>query len=222
MSVGNKPTVSKDALQKDISDRLGQAGENPQSVACKDDLVGETGQITRCEVVLSATNSFEPIVKVTGVDGKAVNYEMTPAVSKEQLEKSVSGLVENASGLPVKSVSCESGLEGKVGEVAHCDVDAGGVTLRRTVEVNDVNGLMMKFDLIPLLTATEVEGSLLDQLQQQLGQRPDTANCSDNLEGKTGTTIDCVVTAGSERQMFALTVTTVQGNKINYRYQPKS
>ena len=49
----------------------------------------------------------------------------------------------------VKAVSCESGMEGRVGTVAHCDVDAGNMRLRRTVEVSDVNGLMMSFELVP-------------------------------------------------------------------------
>lgn len=147
-----KPTVSRNDLQNDISDQLSKAGEKPQSVTCKDDLEGEVGKTTRCEVVLSATNSFEPVVTVTKVDGTTVSYDMTPAVSKEQLEKSVSGLVAKSTGLQVESVSCESGLEGKVGAVAYCDVDAGGVTVRRTVEVNKVKGLMMNFNVVPVLT----------------------------------------------------------------------
>src|SRR4029077_17687906 len=98
--------------------------------------VGEVGKTARCEVVLSPTNSFEPVITVTGVDGNTIKYEMSPAVSKEQLEQAVSRLVAEAARAPVASVSCESGLEGKVGKVAYCDVDAGGVKLRRTVEVN--------------------------------------------------------------------------------------
>ncbi len=162
-SVGT-PAVGKDALQTDIAARLAKAGEQPQSVTCKEDLIGELGKTTRCEVVMSPTNSFEPVITVTGVDGSAINYEMSPAVSKEQLEKAVSRLVADAARVQVASVSCESGLEGKVGATAHCDVDAGGVKLRRTVEVNTVEGLMMNFDVVPVLTKAEVETSLLNEL----------------------------------------------------------
>lgn len=142
-------TVSRDALQSEIADRLTTAGEQPQSVTCKEDLVGEVGRTARCEVVMSPTNSFEPVVTVTGVDGDNIDYEMTPAMSKEQLEKAVARLV-TAGGGQVDSVSCESGLDGDVGAVAHCDVEAGGVKVRRTVEVNKVDGLMMNFDLVPI------------------------------------------------------------------------
>ena len=44
------------------------------------------GKTARCEVVVSATNSFEPIVTVTGSTAPAIDYEMTPALSQEQLE----------------------------------------------------------------------------------------------------------------------------------------
>jgi hypothetical protein len=179
--IGGQPAVGRDALQTDIAARLAKAGEQPQSVTCKQDLVGVVGKTARCEVVMSPTNSFEPVVTVTGVDGSAINYEMSPAVSKEQLEKAVSRLVADAAHVQAASVSCESGLEGKVGATAHCDVDTGGVKLRRTVEVNTVEGLMMNFDLVPVLTKEEVASSLLDEFERQLGRRPDSAQCAGDL-----------------------------------------
>ncbi len=222
VGVNTKPRVAKEDLATDISERLAKAGETPKSVSCKDDLPGEVGQITRCEVALSETNVFEPIVEVTGVEGKTVNYRMTPALSKEQLEKSVSALVEESLGTPAESVSCETGLEGEEGNVAYCDVEAGGATLRRTVEVSRVNGLIMDYRLTPMLTRDEVAASLLDQLEEAVGERPDSAECSDDLLGKTGTAIDCVVVAGVETTTFTVTVTSVDGNEFNYHFEPKS
>jgi hypothetical protein len=219
VGVNAAPTVSKNALQTEIADRLTKAGEKPESVTCKEDLVGEVGKTARCEVVMSAMNSFEPVVTVTGVDGSTIDYEMMPALSKEQLEKAVSRLVTAHSGVHVDSVSCESGLEGKVGRAAYCDVDAGGARLRRTVEVNNVQGLMMNFDVVPVLMKAEIESSLLDELANKVGQRPDSAECSGNLEGKPGNTVDCTIVAGPDTAAFTLTVTTVEGSKINYHYQ---
>jgi hypothetical protein len=219
--VGGKPAVGKDALQTDIAKRLDKAGEKPQSVTCKEDLVGEVGKTAHCEVVMSPTNSFEPVITVTSVDGSTINYEMSPALSKEQLEKAVSRLVANAAHAQVASVSCESGLDGKVGATAHCDVDSAGLRLRRTVEVNSVEGLMMNFDLVPLLTKEEVASSLLDEFERQLGRRPDSARCSGNLEGKAGNTVDCTIVTGSDTASYTLTVTTVTGGSIKYSYAPR-
>jgi hypothetical protein len=147
--VSTAPTVAGNALQAEIADRLTKAGEHPESVTCGEDLIGEVGQTARCEVVMTPTNSFQPVVTVTGVDGGTIDYEMTPAVSREQLDTAVRRLV-TAAGVTVDAVACESGLDGKIGAVAYCDVTVGGVAVRRTVAVNSVDGLMMNFDLQPV------------------------------------------------------------------------
>jgi hypothetical protein len=221
VGIDGTPAVGKDALQTDIAARLARAGEQPQSVTCQEDLVGKVGNTTRCEVVISPTNSFEPVITVTGVDGSAIDYEMSPALSKGQLERAVSRLVADAARVQVASVSCESGLAGTVGATAHCDVDAGGVKLRRTVEVNSVEGLLMNFDVVPLLTKEEVASSLLDEFERQSGRRPDSAQCAGNLEGKAGNTVECTVVSGPDTKSFTLTVTTVSGGSINYSYAPR-
>jgi Domain of unknown function (DUF4333) len=220
VGIGGKPAVGKAALQTDIANRLAKAGEQPQSVTCNEDLIGEVGRTARCEVVISPTNSFEPVITVTAVDGSTINYEMSPALSREQLEKAVWRLVADASHTQVASVSCESGLEGKVGATSHCEVDQGGLKLRRTVEVNTVEGLMMKFDVVPVLTKAEVESSLLNDLAIQTRRRPDSARCSGNLEGRPANTVECTVVTGPDTASFTLMVTTVEGDKINYTYTP--
>jgi hypothetical protein len=97
------PKVSKDALQQDISQRIANAGQSPQSVTCQNDLVGQLGQVTRCDVTMGPANSFEPIVTVTGLEGTKVNYDITPSVSKSQL--AVTQLVTNISKATPDSVT---------------------------------------------------------------------------------------------------------------------
>lgn len=220
-ATGGVPAVKAEDLQADIAHRLAEAGQTPQAVTCKDPLVGEVGQQARCDVVLSPTNSFQPIVTVTGVDRSAIDYEMIPALSEQQLERAVARLVAHAGRAPSSGVECRSGLLGRPGAVAQCDVTAAGVTLRRTAEVTNVDGLMMNFDLVPVLTKAELETSLLDELATHLDKRPDSAVCAGSLEGRPGNTVDCTVMAGSERADFTLTVTTVDGAKIDYIYTPR-
>lgn len=141
------PEVSRDALQQDIAARLTEAGEAPREVTCHAELVGEVGRVAVCDVVISDTNSFQPVVTVTSVDGETVDYELSPALSQAQLEQAVRRLASNA-GERVDAVACESGLGGDVGARAFCDVDADGVRARRTVEVTDVSGLTLNFNLL--------------------------------------------------------------------------
>jgi hypothetical protein len=213
-------SVSKTDLEKEILARLQTAKEKPQTVTCKDDLKGKVGESTRCEVVMSSTNSFEPVITVTKVEGTSVSYEMKPAMSMAQLDKSVANLVSQASGVTVDSVSCDGGLDGKQGAEAHCSVSANGVTSPRTVVVTRVEGLMMYINVLPVLERAQVESSLLDQLAVQLGSRPDSATCTGDLEGKVDNAITCTVVAGSETQDFKLTVTKVDGDRIDFNYKP--
>jgi uncharacterized protein DUF4333 len=141
------PTVAKDALQKDVADKLTAAGERPQTVVCESDLVGEVGRTAHCDVAIGAANGFQPIVTVTGADDGAIQYDLTPALSREQLEAAVARLVAEKSSGRVDSVACDGGLTGEVGASAGCDVVTGGVPARQTVEVTEVSGLAMNFTL---------------------------------------------------------------------------
>jgi hypothetical protein len=212
------PSVATTDLQSDISSRMARAGRPPQSVTCLNPLVGEVGQTARCEVVISPTNMFEPIVRVTGVSGSRIEYEMMPALNKGQLEQGVTRLLTDAGSPPAAPVVCQSGLLGMMGSQAYCEVTAAGVTLRRTAEVTNVKGLMMNFDLVPMLTKAEVERSFLDELAKQLGKRPESATCAGDLEGRPGNTVDCRVTSGPDTGDFRLTVTAINGQEIDYTY----
>lgn len=215
------PTVSQEDLQADISDRLSKSGEKPQSVTCNGNLEGEVGKTARCDVVLSPTNSFQPVITVTKVEGTTVSFEVTPAVSKPQLEQFVSARDSDA-GLQVESVSCQAGLDGKEGAVTSCDTKAPDGTFHRSVEVSKVDGLLMSFNVIPMYTKTEIAPALLDVLAQATGQRPTAVTCSDDLVGEPGKTAQCTVVDESGERGYTLTVTGVEGDKIDFSYESTS
>jgi hypothetical protein len=215
------PKVSKDALQSDITQRLTTAGQTPQSVTCANDLPGQLGQTVRCEVTMSPGNGFEPVVTVTGLEGSKVDYDVTPSVSKSQLEASVSAMVTRSTKTAPDSVSCQSGLDGKVGALAYCDVSVGGASTRRTVTVAEVSGLSVKYGLVPVLAQSVAASSLMFQLHQT-GQHPDTATCAGDLEGKVGTTVECTAVTAGQSQTYVLTVTAVQGDNVTYKYALKT
>jgi Domain of unknown function (DUF4333) len=212
--------VSKADLQKDISNRVAEAGQVAQSVACPGDLVGEAGKTTRCTVIKSATSSYEVLVTVSSVEGSNVNYDVIPVMSKTQLESAISQQLAHDTRAPVDLVVCKSGLDGKVGAVAHCLVTAGGVTGPRAVQVTSVSGFGMSFIVVPVLLKDAAAGSLLAQLGQA-GPRPDSASCADDLNGFPGNTVECTTVTGGRTQTFILTVTGVTGTNITYRYDLK-
>lgn len=215
------PIVAKADLQDKIVESLKESGIEPKSVICQEDLVGVVGRTTQCEIEAAGANvMLAPIVTVTSVEGSRVNWHLDPALSQKQVEKMVPGLFEQISGVVPDSVSCESGLEGKKDSFTRCDITTDGATLRHTATVTDVEKMTMNFVLLAVLTGAEIEEMLITDLERQVGERPDTATCSGDLEGVPGNTVDCTITAGPERQDFLVTVASLDGNRINVDYEP--
>jgi hypothetical protein len=94
------PVVSKADIEADLAEIVREAGAEPEWVKCRDDLVGEVGQRTRCEVEATPTELLlAPIVTVTSVEAPKVNWEYKPAVTQRQLERQVADMVEQGSGM---------------------------------------------------------------------------------------------------------------------------
>ena len=122
----------------------------------------------------------------------------------------------------VASVSCESGLEGKVGATAHCEVDPGGVKLRRTVKVNSVEGLMMKFDVVPVLTKAEVDSSLLNELASgRRGGGPTRRDARATSRAGQATPSSAPSSPVPDTASFTLDGHHRRGRQINYSYAPR-
>ncbi|MBO0680514.1 DUF4333 domain-containing protein [Mycolicibacterium sp. S2-37] len=221
-SVGGSstPTVSRDALQKDLTTKLVDAGTTPNSVTCDRDLVGEVGNSSRCTLDLGPTDSIVALISVTGVEGGTIDYDATPSVTQQQLEASVSALLSQTAA--VDSVACDAGLEPTVDTGTFCTVTSEAIPVQREVTVNSVKGLLMDYSVLPVLRADEVVASLTDQLEQQLGARPDTVDCADDLQGRPGATTDCTVTLGEATQTFVVTVDTVDGTNVDYSFRPRT
>jgi hypothetical protein len=147
------PSISKSALRNDVIQHM-EPGGGPDSVTCGD-LPGAVGKTASCEVKMpEGVGDFEVIATVTRLDGGKIAYDLAPALTKEQLEQHIqnqnSGLGPGIGGAggPIKSVSCESGLQGKADAEARCKFSRSG-THHLTARVTDVDGLTMSIDYMP-------------------------------------------------------------------------
>ena len=67
----------------------------------------------------------------------------------------------------------------------------------------------------------QLEDALLEELAADGGQAPDTVDCVGDLQATTGQTIECTVSTDLAGQVYLVTVTTVDGDNVNYNYAPK-
>lgn len=210
------PMVGKAALEQAIHDAF--TSQPPQAVICEHGLIAQVGQSTRCDVTMSAAYGIQPTVTVSGVDNGKVSYSMTPAVSKTQLEAAVTDMVTRTRKTAPDTVVCLSGLEGKQGATALCDITAAGFTSRRTVLVGEVSGLAMNYGLTPVLEKSVAESSLAAQLRQS-GRSPDAVTCVGDVDSKVGATQRCTAVTAGQSHDYTLTVTAVSDGKVSFTYR---
>ena len=214
------PSVSKDSLREHVSNELAAAGRPPQTVTCAADLVGEVGRTAACDVVLGDGGGVRATARVTTVDDTAVAYDTTPSMTQAQLNDSLRAALRRVGSATVDAVSCESGLAGAVGTTAFCNVTTDATTVHQMVAVSHVDGLVMTFVVVPHIAKGDLESSLQARIGQQLGQRPYAASCRDDLQGVPGATVACDVFVGPGPRPYTVTVTSVEGDGIDYRFAP--
>ncbi|MFM9034149.1 MAG: DUF4333 domain-containing protein [Mycobacterium sp.] len=135
------PSMSAADLQKSLTGRISTATP-PKSVTCPNDLPGEVGKTESCEVVVDDNTAVQVNVTVTKVSGSNIDYDFTPAMTKTQLENAFSAEVK-------AQVSCDGGLDGKVGSSTTCHVTKDGTTDDTAVSVSKVQGLFMSLSTGP-------------------------------------------------------------------------
>jgi hypothetical protein len=216
VSVSSKASITADQLQKDLTDRLTQAGMTAKSVTCKDDLVGEVGKTAGCDVSFSDTNNVEAVFTATKVEGSTVSFDITPAMTKEQVEKAVAGMAS------VPSATCESGVDGKVGATTKCEMTIDGKPAKRVVEVSTVEPAKLGIELsvYALLPKEQVAEVLMQKLGAD-GQAVETVDCVDDVVSKVGSTVECAAVTGNEKTGYVVTVTDAQGDSVNFDYKAK-
>ena len=206
----NTPSVSASDLQKKLTDQFAGSDSPPKSVTCKDELVGEIGKTATCDVVLSDTNSVEAVVTVTKVDGTDVSYDIMPALSSDQLAKAVASMGAG-------TATCSTGIEGKIGATAQCDVTVDGVVSKRVATVDDVSGLAMDVSVNRLITRSQVSEVLMQKLNAD-GTAAETVECVDDVVAKSGNRVECAVVTGNEKQGYVVTLTTVESDTFDIDY----
>ena len=67
----------------------------------------------------------------------------------------------------------------------------------------------------------QLEDALLERLAASSDQAPDTVDCTGDLQATTGQTTECTVSTDLAGQVYIVTVTTVDGDTVNFDYAPK-
>lgn len=66
------------------------------------------------------------------------------------------------------------------------------------------------------VSSDEVEEQISTQWESQMGQSPDEVDCTDDLPAEEGESITCVLTTEGESVDLTATVSSVEGDTVNF------
>jgi hypothetical protein len=98
-------------------------------------------------VVKRLMTTIRALALVVAATALTAGCSSTPEVSSSDLEKEISGQLEEQLGTAPDTVECPGSLTGKVGETQRCMLTAGSDTLGVDVEVTSVDGKDVNFSI---------------------------------------------------------------------------
>jgi Domain of unknown function (DUF4333) len=211
--------VTKHDVAGQISQKLKDAnGKPPQSVTCPDDLKPTVGSTLKCTMTLE-DQQVGVNVTVTSVDGDNVNFDMVAVLDRKVVEAQISQNMTDAAGNKPEAVTCPDDLKAVIGATLDCHMTIKGKPFGVNVTVTSVDGGVPKYDMVETIDKNQVAQEISDQLEQQVGRKPDSVTCPGDLKGVEGATLRCELTDASQTYGVNVTVTSVDGGDVKFDFK---
>ncbi|MEB3983739.1 DUF4333 domain-containing protein [Mycobacterium sp. 663a-19] len=143
----------------------------------------------------------------------------TSTVGKKDVASQITAKMTDAAGNKPDSVNCPGDLPAKVGAQLNCEMKVKNQTFNVNVTVTSVNGRDVKFDMVETVDKNQVASQISDNVTQQVGTKPDSVTCPDNLKGVEGATLRCQLTSGGQKYGVSVTVTSVDAGDVNFNFK---
>jgi len=124
-----------------------------------------------------------------------------------------------ARGVPAEDVSCPEDLPAQVGRSIRCEFVVEGQPVDAVATVGAVEGETVRYDI--RTEARPIEEDLLEErVGQEIGEAAgspvDETDCAGDLPAQVGSTVDCTLTDADGTAAMVVTVTSVDGGRIDY------
>lgn len=156
---------------------------------------------------------------LAGVTACSCSVSSSHAVSKSDVAGQITAKMTDAAGNKPDSVNCPNDLPAKVGAQLNCEMKVKNQTFNVNVTVTSVNGNDVKFDMVETIDKNQVASTISNRLAQQVGRKPDSVTCPDNLKGVQGATLRCQLVDGTDKYGIAVTVTNVDAGDVNFDFK---
>ncbi|QUR66827.1 DUF4333 domain-containing protein [Mycobacterium spongiae] len=141
------------------------------------------------------------------------------SVSKSDVEKQITEKMTDAAGDEPDSVTCPTDLPATVGAEINCEMMVNDRSFDVNVTVTAIEGKNVKFDMVETVGKDQVAAIISNRLYQQVGERPDSVTCPENLKGVEGATLRCELHDGSKIYGISVIVGSVDGGDVNFDFK---
>jgi uncharacterized protein DUF4333 len=141
------------------------------------------------------------------------------SVSKGDVASQITSKLTDAAGNKPDSVNCPGDLPATVGAQLNCEMKVKNQTFNVNVTVTSVNGSDVKFDMVETVDKNQVASVISDKLTQQVGRKPDSVTCPDNLKGTLGATLRCQLNDQGHKYGISVTVTNIDAGDVNFDFK---
>jgi hypothetical protein len=211
--------VSKNDVAQQITSKLTDAaGNKPDSVTCPSDLEAKVGAQLNCTMKVK-NQTYTVNVTVTSINGSDVKFDMIETIDRSQIASQITAKLTDGAGNKPDSVTCPDNLLAKVGAQLNCEMKVKNQSFNVNVTVTSVDGTDVKFDMVETVDKDQVASVISDKLTQQVGKKPDSVTCPDNLKGVEGATLRCQLTDNGEKYGISVTVTNVDAGDVNFDFK---
>jgi hypothetical protein len=92
-------------------------------------------------------------------------------------------------------------------------------TVNVNVTVTSANGNDVRYVIAETVDKNQVASVISYKLTQQVGRKPDSVTCPDNLKGVEGATLRCQLTDVDHKYGVSVTVTNVDAGAVNFDFK---
>jgi hypothetical protein len=175
---------------------------------------------------LLASGAAAGLMAGVGACSCSIGTSSSHAVSKGDVASQITQKLTDAQGNKPDSVECPGDLPANVGAQLNCSMKVKGATYNVNVTVTSVNGSDVKFDMVETVDKNQVATAISDNITQQVGTKPESVTCPDNLKGVAGATLRCKLVTDGKTYGVNVSVTGVDAGTVDYHFvvddQPSS
>jgi Domain of unknown function (DUF4333) len=143
----------------------------------------------------------------------------TSQLSKSDVANRIAAKMTDPAGGKPDSVTCPADLPERVGAQLNCEMKVKDQKFIVNATVTSVSGGNTELEIVRTVDKGQVAQAISDRRTLQVGHRPESVTCPDNLKGTEGATLRCEAIDKGLKHAVYVTVTNVHAGTVSFDFR---